>query len=526
MNNLLQKLCFSALLMTSLNAICQVPKLSSFTTGNPTIFLDFDGQTVQSAGWNSGSAFVCAPAVLTNAQITEIFNRVSEDYRPFTINITTDSTDFFAAPSTKRVRIIITPTSSWYSAGVGGVAYTNSFSWGSNMPGFVFSDRLLAVKSLAECCSHESGHTLGLDHQSKYDGSCGVLEYYNSGNGTGQTGWSPIMGNSYYRNMTGWNNGSTYDCNITQDNLSIIASTQNGINFRTDDYAEVLDNTTFTLNTNSFNIPGIISTSTDKDAYKITLTQNSILHLEATPYQVGAGNTGANLDVEFSLYNNSKVLLRTYNPLETMNVVIDTTLSTGTYYFVVSGTGNSNASGYGSLGSYTFTGTKGVLPIRDVALQGKANKNNHSFSWNIISDEPIVSQVIEASSNGSDFSPIFTDVTGSKNYNYTTTLKGTIFYRLKATSSINQTVYSNIIALKTTDNKKQFEVTTLAQQNIRVTATENYSYILYDANARLVATGKERIGISNINVSNLSSGMFILQMMSNNNIQTERIIKQ
>ena len=98
MKTITQKLCLLALLFTTQSAYCQVPKLSSFPSAAPTIFLDFDGHTVQYAGWQSGNAFVCAPAVLSTTQITEIFNRVSEDYRPFAVNITTDSTKFIAAP--------------------------------------------------------------------------------------------------------------------------------------------------------------------------------------------------------------------------------------------------------------------------------------------------------------------------------------------------------------------------------------------------------------------------------------------
>src|SRR5664279_6077352 len=84
------------------------PVLSSLPTARATIFLDFDGQYVQASSWNGGNPLNCAPSGLNDAQITEIFNRVSEDYRPFNINITTDSIEFLAAPLAQRIRIIIT----------------------------------------------------------------------------------------------------------------------------------------------------------------------------------------------------------------------------------------------------------------------------------------------------------------------------------------------------------------------------------------------------------------------------------
>jgi hypothetical protein len=527
MKNLYQKLCFIALLLTSLNAYCQVPKLNSFETAQPTIFLDFDGQTVQSAAWMSGNAFICAPAVLTNTQIIEIFNRVSEDYRPFTINITTDSTKYFAAPPQQRIRVIVTPTSGFLQ-GVGGASYTGSFTWGSEVPSFVFPDRLAnSPKIIAECCSHESGHSLGLSHQSKYDAGCTLLEVYNTGIGTGQTSWAPVMGNSYYKNMTGWNDGPTQvGCTSPQDNLSTITSTQNGIAYRVDDYTEALDNNTYNLNPVSFNQSGIITTQNDKDAFKIVLTKASLLHIDALPYSAAANCDGANLDLVLMLYNSSNSLIKTYNPASSMNVTVDTILNAGTYYIVTSGGGNDNATNYGSLGSYTITGSTGVLAIHDVSLQGSSEKNVHKLSWSILADEAIAKQVLELSTNGSDFSPILTDYSGIKKYTYTAPQKGTSFYRLKATSVINESIYSNILALKAGSDQKLFNVSTIVQQNIQVIASENYNYNLYDANGRLAATGKGKIGSSNINVSNLSSGMFVLQLLTNNNIQTERIIRQ
>ena len=201
-----------------------VPKLNSYPGAVSTIFLDFDGQYVISSVWNGGLPINCAPSGMSDLQIIEAFNRVAEDFRPFQINITTDSTVFMAAPLTKRVRVIITPTSAWFF-GVGGVSYIGSFSWGDDTPAFVFSDRLgpNSPKMVGECCSHESGHTLWLSHQSKYGNDCNTpVQEYNGGTGSGEIGWAPIMGNSYYKNMTNWNNGPTpYACTNIQDNLSI-----------------------------------------------------------------------------------------------------------------------------------------------------------------------------------------------------------------------------------------------------------------------------------------------------------------
>lgn len=74
------------------------------------------------------------------------------------------------------------------------------------------------------------------------------------------------------------------------------------------------------------------------------------------------------------------------------------------YYILVKGAGNNNATNYGSLGSYTLTSALGVLAIHNVSLQGSKIGKSHMLRWNIVADEPIVSQVLETSANGIQFS--------------------------------------------------------------------------------------------------------------------------
>jgi len=72
--------------------MAQVPKLNSYSAASATVFIDFDGQLVTGTAWNYRGDINAAPAGLSNAAITEIMDRVAEDYRPFDLNITTDST--------------------------------------------------------------------------------------------------------------------------------------------------------------------------------------------------------------------------------------------------------------------------------------------------------------------------------------------------------------------------------------------------------------------------------------------------
>jgi hypothetical protein len=514
-------------LLVSFN-LYSLPKLSSLPGAAATIFLDFDGHYVNSAVWQNGTPFTCAPANMTDAQITEAFNRVSEDYRPFNVNISTDSTVFLAAPLDKRIRVVITSTSAWYP-GVGGISYVGSFTWGDDTPCFVFCDKLGPnnTKMVAECCSHESGHAVGLSHQSKYDGSCNLTATYNDGVGSGEVSWAPIMGNSYYRNMSGWNNGPTpYGCTQVQDNLSII-TTQNGFTYRKDDYTDNIDNKTTAIKISTIPINGIITTTTDQDAFKFTIADNSNFSIDVTPFSVAGNNEGADLDVKVALYNANKTLLATYDPENKMSVTIDTILNAADYYLVVQGAGNKNVSDYGSLGSYKITGVQGTLPIHQVSLSGTVQNSQHTLNWNIITDEPIKMITIESSTTGSNFSTVNT-ISGSANsFVYTPFQRNEIYYRLKVTSVLNQTVYSNTIVLKADEKTTpSFGVSTFVRNQITVNAADNYQYLLSDINGNTITQGKGKQGFNQVTIDHQPAGIYILQLVSNSHKQTERIIKQ
>ena len=520
-------------MLTSLNAIC-LPQLSSLPSAQATIFLDFDGQHVQSTVWNGGNPIDCASSGLTDAQIIQIFNRVAEDYRPFNVNITTDSTKFLAAPLTNRIRMIVTTTSTWYP-NVGGVAYIGSFTWGDDTPGFIFSNMLgpFNTKNVAEACTHESGHTLGLSHQSKYGSTCNLIATYNDGVGSGEIGWAPIMGVGYYKNMTTWNNGPTPSgCTIDQDNLSIITNGGNGFTYRPDDHSDnpAINPTVLTITNQAFSTSGIISTTTDKDAFKIVFSQHGILHVDATPYSVGANNDGADLDIQLKLLNSAFQVIGTYSPAAILNAVIDTSLNAGTYYFVVDGSGNANTTNYGSLGSYTISGTfnpSSVTPIRSIVLSGRIDKNKHNLNWSIISDEQIRTIELQGSQDGVVFTPVTTVDAAARNFVYDPFSSSNIFYRLKVTSVIFQTAYSNVIVLKsTTGNQKKTSISTYVHDEIMVNAGDKFQYLLTDISGRIMTKGNNQAGINKINIANAPNGIYIIQIISNSERITERIIKQ
>jgi hypothetical protein len=456
-----------------INMARSAPILNSFPTASATILLDFDGHDVPSTFWNNGVPFTCLPSGMSDSQIMEAFNRIAEDFRPFNINVTTDQSKFLAAPLSMRIRIVVTPTSSWY-AGVAGIAYTNSFTWGDDTPAFVFSDRLsYNTKRIAEAASHETGHTLGLTHQSSYTSSC-ILNYsYHPGTGVGETSWGPIMGSASSMNTTQWNFGPTpKGCTIREDNLTII-TTYNGFGYRTDDYASSYSSAmAVPITSNYFTRTGVISTTADKDIFRFDLGQNGKFRVKVLPTSVGANNNGANLDVKIQVLNASGSIIANYDYIDSLHAFMDTTLNAGTYYLVIDGTGNINsANDYGSLGSYTIDG-------------------------------------------------YFSGTTT------TTTTTTTTKTRTSGGKRAANTSLTDINTLDEGNGKNQFKVIKQPQQPVMVIAKTNYEFQILDDFGRIIMVGKGSEGNKSLDIRNYPAGIYSLRLIGATSQQTERFLNR
>lgn len=534
MKNLVYSFCLGMILCTSaLTATAQVPILNSYPSASPTIFLDFDGQTVSGTSWNVSGPIYCGASGLSSAQITEIFNRVSEDYRPFTINITTDSTKYWGAPVNKRMRVIVTVTSDWYGA-AGGVAFVNSFTWADNTPCFVFSALLnYNTKNVAEASSHEAGHTLGLRHQSKYDVNCVKTSEYNSGIGTGEISWAPIMGVGYSRNLTTWYNGpNSISCTTIQKDLDVITSSTNGITYRSD-YTSNGFNTAVaeTFSSNQFTATSILVKNSYQNFFKFVVPSLKLFQLSAVPFNVGSSNAGANLDLKVTLYNGSQAMLNTYTSSSTLNVLIDTTLSTGTYYFKVEGTGNTYAPNYAIQGAYSVQGEliETPLPLHKLELKGTFNKDNHILNWTLQADEAVTKQVLEVSTDGKNFSELIQPDNTDRSYTYRPVNAGAAaLYRVYAEFDNGGHYYSNIVAIRPSmnTNKPKILNTLVTNDVITVTSPSDFGFSLFDLNGKVLSTGRVENGMNTINAPGLITGMYLIRFTNGDQQWTEKLVKQ
>jgi len=343
----------------------QVFNLSSNPTSSYTIYLDFDGHVCSSGTyWQRFSRYgkITTPAFSLDSNtksfsseelsaIYEIWLRVSEDFAPFDVNVTTsepsldkliksDSND-----ASYGVRICVGGSySDWLNVKCGGYAFIGSFSFDSDTPAYVFSENHDTIKGVAEAISHEAGHTLGLNH----DGDS-KNEYY-----SGADGWAPIMGFSNYQGLTQWSRGEYSGARNKEDDLAII-TTKNGFGYRADDYGDTRANSkTISVAKDGVCVGGVIERNTDVDFFKFRYDGGKLT------LQVGGIEGVTNLDALVKLYDSSGKLLQTYDPTDSLSATVEITgRSSGTYYLSVEGTGlkrngKTIYTDYGSLGQYTI----------------------------------------------------------------------------------------------------------------------------------------------------------------------------
>jgi hypothetical protein len=337
-----------------LAAAIDTRKLQSLPGSGNVFFLDFDGQTVTSTAWtpyNGNKPFYCQPAGLSASDELTVWKVVCEDYRPFNVNVTTDSTVFWNAAPGHRQRLVLTTTCAWASGvSTTGLGETGSFMYLADVPSFTFPPGLKSIQNLGEVTSHELGHTVYLGH----DGSTSpATDYF-----AGYNYWAPVMGKGYNKTVTQWSKGEYDFASNTDDDLSVLNT---WLGYRTDDYgnssstsAALTLNADFTLAIDS----GIIERNTDIDFFRFTCGAGT-LALQAAPADIKP-----NLDIKLTLYDAALVPVLTVDDGSTsgvLNASINLTVAAGTYYVAVEGAayGSPKSGGYskyGSLGLYALSG--------------------------------------------------------------------------------------------------------------------------------------------------------------------------
>jgi PKD repeat protein len=342
----------------------QTFKLHSLPGSKRVLYLDFDGYTLSGTAWNSsyngGATIVAAPFDFDGSpstfsttelqRIQNIWKRVAEDYAPFDVDVTTEepAADALTRSSSSDLnfgnRVVITPTNFYPNAG--GVSYVGSFddvgeyyktSW-------AFSNMLQnSEKYIAEAVSHENGHAVGLHHM-----GTSSTTYYQ-----GQGDWAPIMGNSYYKNVTQWAKGEYTGANNTEDQLQVMQNY--GLAYYADDHGNAADSASMLPVGTSLSATGFIERNTDVDVFKFAAGAGA-LSLSVTPSPLGP-----DLKILAELRDSGGTVLASPS-LSNLGASISATVSAGNYYLAISGVGSGDPlttgySDYASLGQYILSGT-------------------------------------------------------------------------------------------------------------------------------------------------------------------------
>jgi hypothetical protein len=362
-----------------------------------TIYLDFDGETVSGAAWLQsylGNASCYADPFTTDgdaatfsvgeqAIIQNVWERVSEDYAPWNVDVTTEEPAAAALARTNLsdeyfgTRALITSATTVCSntktvyqsvcgSGCGGVAYIGVFnltgSWHeAYQPALVFNNAVgNSAKNIAEATSHEVGHNLDLNHDGATTG-CGSGGLSACGYYYGQAMWAPIMGVGYNKPVVQWSKGEYSVANNTEDDFNLFAGME--LDRMEDDYGDTKDDATGVA-APAIDETGLISDEDDVDVFTFNAGAGS------ATFAADPTGTSPNLDVKLELRDSAFNLVTSNDPASAystfdvatgLNASIATTLTAGHYYLVVDGVGVGNSTNgytdYASLGPYELTGT-------------------------------------------------------------------------------------------------------------------------------------------------------------------------
>ncbi|MFM8808363.1 MAG: hypothetical protein ACKOJB_05570 [Chthoniobacterales bacterium] len=275
---------------------------------------------------------------------------MSRDFEIFNVNVTTDRAIHDAAPLNRRTHCVIT-SNDQAAPGAGGVAYLNSFAENFTSRKICWAFLDTNAKDTAEVISHEVGHTLDLDHDGRNaSGSLPRDEYY-SGQGSGATGWAPIMGVGYYRQLTQWSKGEYARANNTHDDLAIMSQATK-IPLLTDDHG---GNRGTASNISGDRVRGYSETSSDFDFFRVDLPAGAhSIFLQPAGY--------GNNDLELQVQDAAGAVITTANPTEELAATATFSLaSPQTVYLRVDSIGKGDPlttgyTDYDSLGLYYLYG--------------------------------------------------------------------------------------------------------------------------------------------------------------------------
>jgi Secretion system C-terminal sorting domain len=184
-----------------------------------------------------------------------------------------------------------------------------------------------------------------------------------------------------------------------------------------------------------------------------------------------------------------------------------------------------------------------VLPVELVSFKAKKTGNVNELNWQTASEKNNSHFDIERSANGQSEWVKLGEVKGNGNsivtQNYAFTDKGPLsisYYRLKQIDQNGDFEYSNVVSV--VDKKGKFNIASIAPNPTKETSTiiynsdknETINLTLMDVSGRIVLAQNVSIteGPNNLslNLSNLTNGLYILNLKNSEQVLIQKIVKQ
>ncbi len=328
------------------HSLSSVPALSSRPGAPATLYLDFNGATTGTWGTYSpgttpamdadGDSSTFSDGEL--ATIRDAWARVSEDFSPFNLNVTTVDPGAYA--NFKATRVVIGGKSDWYGSSVAGLSYVGAFSNEQPNLSFVFVNGANEAY-MADIISHEAGHSFGLGHQESFRADGTLADAYADGDSTS----TPIMGGGGGRAV--WWRGDSGALGMIQDDADVIASATNRFGYRADDHGNTSFMPTSLLwddASSAWSGSGVIETLSDRDWFGFTIASTGDTIVTVKPAALGP-----NLNARVELRNAAGALLASYDSAD-LGESFSMNLPAGSYRVGVMSHGKA-----GDLGQYTVS---------------------------------------------------------------------------------------------------------------------------------------------------------------------------
>lgn len=251
----------------------------------------------------------------------------------------------------------------------------------------------------------------------------------------------------------------------------------------------------------------------------------------ATPPTATVTFTYASTELPIAPFNNMTLMVaQWYNSSTDKWIYPISGQSTGTY--------STTTPGLNTYGAWTLAAITSPLPIKLLSFSAKPDKDNVALTWTTATEINNDYFTIERSYNGNEFTEI-AKVKGAGNstslieYNMidNNPLPGVSYYRLKQTDFDNQFSYSNIVSVRFSSEQRLVVQAGPNPAKDILTLTcfggDDFSAELYEMDGSLVKQFETiPAGISDVNISDVSKGMYILRVNSNLGQKSLRIVKE